>query len=466
MTLLNTACTSEPACDSEPEIRTTEAGVEFVRTPEACFEDLPDWDYEARYVELDGMRQAYVDEGDPQGPTVLLLHGNPSWSYLYRKMIPVLVDEGFRVVAMDHLGMGRSDKPVDIAFHTYLRHNDRLERFIEALDLTDIHLFAQDWGSLIGLRVAGLNLDRFASIAVGSADLPVVPSGVMPWDPIENPDVLEDIESPYAEIPPQQEPFYTADDPCQLIEPYAFRPWFIQWMEWSMKGRSYSPSHTVEGLTWRDVPADEEAAYDAPFPDRIYMAAPRTFPTLGNGMGGETQQAWDALLTFERPFLTLWGDNDYLDIGACAVQDNFVCNIPGAVGQPHARLAGASHFLQDDQGADIAARLVAFMRGETTYVSNYAASCESPSVAADGSGTPCTSDDDCEGLGASSCLLVSPEEGFCTVVGCESGSCVASFVCCRDCNPNLAGTLPFEESACFPEASAPTLTMQAGCTCD
>jgi hypothetical protein len=131
-------------CDAEPIVRTTADGIDFLRTPDARFADLVDWPFEARYVELDGLRQAYVDEGPADGPVVLLLHGQPSWSYLYRKMIPPLVDAGFRVIAMDHLGMGRSDKPLDVDEIRFLVHSDRLIRFIEALELTDINLFAQD----------------------------------------------------------------------------------------------------------------------------------------------------------------------------------------------------------------------------------------------------------------------------------------------------------------------------------
>jgi len=122
-------------CDSEPEIMTTSDGVRFVRTPDERFENLPDFPYEAKYVEIDGLRQGYVDEGPADADPVLLLHGQPSWSYLYRKMIPVLAEGGQRVIAMDHIGMGRSDKPIDIKYYSYLGHIDRLEKFIAALDL-------------------------------------------------------------------------------------------------------------------------------------------------------------------------------------------------------------------------------------------------------------------------------------------------------------------------------------------
>jgi haloalkane dehalogenase len=139
------------------------------------------------------------------GEVVLLLHGQPSWSYLYRKMMPILADAGYRVIAMDHLGMGRSDKPVDINDYSYLGHADRLEQFIQALGLSDINLFVQDWGSLIGLRVAGLNPDWFATISVGNGDLPLIPEAFQPFPPVENPNEHEDVGYPFAAFPDQQQ---------------------------------------------------------------------------------------------------------------------------------------------------------------------------------------------------------------------------------------------------------------------
>ncbi len=132
-------------CFAELPVQTTADGVEFVRTPDACFENLPDWDYAPQYVEIDGLRQAYIDVGPADADPILLLHGQPSWSYLYRFMIPVLVEGGHRVIAMDHLGMGRSDKPVDVEYHTFDNHVHRLDAFIQALELDNITLFAQDW---------------------------------------------------------------------------------------------------------------------------------------------------------------------------------------------------------------------------------------------------------------------------------------------------------------------------------
>lgn len=360
-------------CEAEPEILTTADGIEFVRTPDACFENLPDWPYAPQYVEIDGLRQAYVDEGPSDGPVVLLLHGQPSWSYLYRKMIPVLADAGYRVIAMDHLGMGRSDKPIEIGAYSYLGHHDRLARFVEELDLRDMHLFVQDWGSLIGLRYAGLNPDRFRRIAVGDGMLPVIPAGTMPQPAVENPDEIRDIPSPFAAIPAQQPSFYDGCEP-RFMGGEGFD--FANWMIYSMTARSFRPSEVLEGLTWFDLPDAEEAAYDAPFPSRVYMAGVRVFPSLINDLPGVNDEAWAGLTSFDRPFLTIWAANDPGNLGQCATQQMLVDAVPGAQGLPHDRLPEASHFLQDDQGEEIARRLAAFFRIEPQPLTRESRYCE------------------------------------------------------------------------------------------
>jgi pimeloyl-ACP methyl ester carboxylesterase len=362
------------AYNDEPEIMKTSADVEFVRTPDSCFDGLPDWPYEPNYVEIDGLRQAYVDEGSADGQVVLLLHGQPSWSYLYRKMIPVLADAGMRVIAMDHLGMGRSDKPTEITSYSYLGHCDRLQRFIEALDLRDINLFVQDWGSLIGLRVAGLNPDRFARIAVGDGMLPTWPEGVQPFPPVENPNETVAMTSIFEGMPAQQVPFYNGCEPIGGLDD----GYFGNWMAYSMKAESFRASEVVEAMTWFDLPADEEAAYDAPFPSRTYMAGPRVFPSLANEVPGTTQEAWAGLTAFQKPFVTIWAANDPGNLGSCQLQNMLACSVAGAKDQPHARLAEASHFLQDDQGAEIARRLVAFIKNDTSVLGNYEPSCGLP----------------------------------------------------------------------------------------
>ncbi len=302
----------------------------------------------------------YADEGPADGPVVLLLHGQPSWSYLYRKMIPVLADAGYRVIAMDHLGMGRSDKPTEVGSYSFLNHYDRLERFVEELGLREINLFVQDWGSLIGLRLAGLRPELFARIAVGDGSLPLIPEGLEPFPvDIEDPDEPKDLPSMFGDIPVQQPPFY---DGCDLLLPSTGN--FGAWIEFSLTSSNFRASEVIEALTWFDMPSDEEAAYDAPFPSRIYMGGPRTFPSLVNQLGGLNDEAWEGLMSFERPFLTLWASNDPGNLGQCATQQALIDAIPGAVGQPHDRLPEASHFLQDDQGEEIARRLVDFYASE------------------------------------------------------------------------------------------------------
>lgn len=346
------------SCDAEPTVLTTAGGVDFVRTPDHCFDALPDWPFASQFVEIDGLRQAYVDEGSADGEVVLLLHGQPSWSYLYRHLIPVFVDAGYRVIAMDHLGMGRSDKPTDIEAYSYRGHVERTAEFIDGLGLADINLFVQDWGSLIGLNVAGENPDLFASITVGNGVLPVVPAGFEPYPSVENPDEVVDLESPFASFPEQQTPIY---DGCEPLDPPS-DGFFGDWMRYAMTGESFTAGAVVEALTWFDLTPEEQAAYDAPFPDRIYMAGPRVFPSLINQLGGETAEGWAGLQAYDKPFLTLWADNDPGTLGACETQQQLIDNVPGAAGQPHDRLSEASHFLQDDQGTEIATRIVDWLR--------------------------------------------------------------------------------------------------------
>jgi len=470
---LSMACSSDEAsedaraCDAEPELLTTADGVEFVRSPDACFDDLPDWSYEPRYVEIDGLRQAYVDEGPEDGEIVLLLHGQPSWSYLYRRMIPVLVDAGYRVIAMDHLGMGRSDKPTDIAYHSYVRHGERLEHFIESLDLRDITLFVQDWGSLVGLRVAGQNIDRFARIAIGNGDLPVVPADTTLDFGIEDPEQSEDLDFPYRAVPDQQPTFY---DGCDLLHDEVAAVMgtggFDVWANYAMKGAAFHPGEVLEALTWIDLSDAEVAAYDAPYPSRVYLAGPRTFPSLAKGLPGLNADAWDALSAFEGPLVTIWGSNDPGNLGQCDTQDRWICTVPGAAGQPHARLDGASHFLQDDQGEAIARRLIAFARQDGAFEGNYAPDCDAGAgpTGEGGLGAPCSSDADCAGQEADFCL--GGPDGICSIEGCEAGACGDPFVCCGDCNPAIAASLPFDGSACVPEAASAQLSDVAGCTCD
>ena len=336
----------------------TLTGVEFVRTPDDRFDNLPDWPYSYQYIEIDGLRQAYVEAGPFDGEVILLLHGQPSWSYLYRKMIPVLADAGYRVIAMDHLGFGRSDKPVNISSYSYLGHYDRIVKFIELLNLGDINLFAQDWGAVLGLRVVGMNPDWFKRVVLGNGNLPFVQTGTVIYPPVENPNEIIDVPSFFDQYTPQQEPYF--DNCVRLIDEFDF----AEWMIYAMKARSFTASEAAEGWTWLELTDEEKTAYDAPFPSREFMAGARVFPSLLNETAGVTQEAWMGLANFQKPFLTIFGANDPLDLGECALNQALIDNIPGAAGKPHYRYPDASHFLQSDKGEDIAQRMIKFFNGD------------------------------------------------------------------------------------------------------
>ena len=340
---------------------TTQKGVEFVRTPDACFEDLPDWPYEPQYIEIDGLRQAYVDVGPVDADeTVLLLHGQPSWSYLYRKMIPVLEDAGHRVIAMDHLGMGRSDKPIDPDYYTFQIHVYRLETLIQELELdeTELTIFVQDWGSLIGLQVVGTHPDWFDRVVVGNGFLPTFEEGSIPFELPRIPLVTRQLFYRNITTIPEHQPDYY-DDQGNLLEDNG--DFFGIWIDYACNDKRFQASQILEAMTYFDLSEEELAAYDAPFPSRVFMGGPRAFPGLANQLPGVTDSAWESLGEFDKPFLTIWGGNDPGNLGRPEVQQALIDHIPGTEGWDHVRLPEASHFLQDDQGKEIGRRIVKFI---------------------------------------------------------------------------------------------------------
>lgn len=340
---------NRPSCvpDDAVAVLTTDAGVPFVRTPDERFADLPGYPFAPRYAVVEDLRMHYVDEGPADGETVLLLHGQPTWSYLYRKMIPPLAAAGYRVVAVDHVGMGRSDKPVDIGFHTFEGHVRRLKAFIAALDLHDVSLFCQDWGSLIGLRVAGDQPETFARIVVANGTLPVIPTGLNPFrvpSPVEIDCALGDFARP--------------DD----LAAETWQGYFQRWIVYALTAPDFRPSQVVAALATAPISPTELAAYDAPFPSFVYKAAPRAFPSMLAAIEEQNAPAWRALGAFNRPFLFIGGDRDH-NMGSLANQRRLTEHVPGAAGQPHARV-DAGHFIQEDAGSLLAEKVIAFMRAE------------------------------------------------------------------------------------------------------
>ena len=286
-----------------------------LRTPDTRFADLPDFPFAPHYIEIDGLRQHYVDEGPRDAAPVLMLHGEPTWSYLYRKMIPPVVAAGHRVVAPDLIGFGKSDKPASIDDYSYQRHVDWLVAFIERLDLTGITLFCQDWGSLIGLRIAAEHPERFARIVVGNGILP------------------------------------TAESPA----PFAFKLWraFALHSPWFPIGKIVNT-----GCRDKLSPA-EIAAYDAPLPSDAYKAGTRAFPRLVPTDSNDpavpaNRAAWAKLGQWQKPFLCAFGAGDPI-LGHA--DKPLIAHVPGAKGQPHQRLRG-SHFIQEDQGPALAKAIV------------------------------------------------------------------------------------------------------------
>lgn len=287
-----------------------------LRTPEERFRDLPGYPFAPHYTEVEtGVRLHYVDEGSKSGAPILMLHGEPSWSYLYRKMIPLFARAGHRALAPDLIGFGKSDKPAATSDYTYLRHVEWMTRWLSELDLSNATLVCQDWGSLIGLRLAAENVDRFARIVVCNGFLP------------------------------------TARQPV----PPAFRLWraFARYSPVFPIGRIVA-SGCVTKLS-----ADIVAAYDAPFPTRAHKAGARVFPALVPTRESDpaipaNRRAWDTLGRFEKPFLTLFGKNDPILGRADTVLQ---AHVPGARGQPHERFLGG-HFVQEDRGDYLAERII------------------------------------------------------------------------------------------------------------
>ncbi|HZN16072.1 MAG TPA: haloalkane dehalogenase [Acidimicrobiales bacterium] len=284
-----------------------------LRTPDECFENLPGYSFAPNYVEIsDGLRMHYVDEGPADAAPVLMLHGEPSWSYLYRKMVPVFTAAGHRAVAPDLIGFGRSDKPADRADYTYERHVGWVREFLEATDLRDITLICQDWGSLIGLRLLAENTDRFARAVVSNGFLP------------------------------------TGDSPPGDA--------FLAWQNYSQTTPNFHVGGIIKGGCKSPLTDEVIAAYDAPFPDDTYKEGARQFPLLvptspDDPAAPANRAAWEVLEKLELPVLTAFGDSDPITAGADrAIQTR----IPGAAGQPHTTIKDASHFIQEDKGEELA----------------------------------------------------------------------------------------------------------------
>ena len=324
--------------------------MDAVRTSDERFRGLLAWPYAPRYASVpDGeggsLRMHYVDEGPRGAETVLCLHGQPTWSYLYRKMIPLLVAGGHRVVAPDLVGFGRSDKPTRAADYTYGRHVDWLRAFLEATDLSGITLICQDWGGLVGLRVLAEAPERFARVIASNTGLPdarEIPDGAAPA-----------LRALYAALPVPSSMLEVAQGFAAAAKGGA--PPFMVWQKHCAEAPGFTPGAVMSAMCPRLAPA-ELAAYQAPFPDERFQAGARRFPTLVPILPDDpaipaNRRAWDALRRFTKPFLTAFTDGDPVTAG---LHVRFQQEVPGAKGQPHATIRGAGHFVQEDAGEELA----------------------------------------------------------------------------------------------------------------
>lgn len=332
--------------DESVTIHTAESGWEYVRTPEERFENLPDYPFAPKYVEIDGLRMHYLDEGDKNGELILMLHGQPAWTFLYRKMIKDLAARGYRCIAPDLIGMGKSDKPIKEEYHTYDRHCQNILTFIKKLALTNITAFIQDWGSVIGTRVIGENPDLFARVVLANGDLPLMTADKNPLY-IPNPLVVN----------PQIKSYMDIMKYWMLGMPDSFQAWIL----FCLQNTKNFIGDIMQQSTVNKLTGAELAAYEAPFPSFIYMAGPRVLPSMNAGIRGQQLSAWESLKKFEKPFISFIGLKDDL-LGLPRIQEKWITKVPGAKGQAHEQFDNAHHFIQEDLGEIMADRTHKFIQ--------------------------------------------------------------------------------------------------------
>jgi haloalkane dehalogenase len=298
-----------------------------LRTPDDRFDQLDGWSFDPHYVEVDDgdgatLRVAYIDEGPRLGEVVLCLHGEPSWSYLYRHMVPVLVKAGLRVVAPDLVGFGRSDKPAARSDYTYARHVAWMAAALldtAGLGLTGITLVGQDWGGLIGLRLVAEHPDAFARVVTANTFLP------------------------------------TGDRPPNEA--------FLNWQRFSQTVEQFPVGFIINSGCTTDLAPEVLAGYDAPFPDETFKEGARQFPLLvptgpDDPAAAANRAAWEGLRIWTKPWLCAFSDGDPITKGA---DQALLKQVPGTAGMPHTTITGAGHFLQEDKGAELAEAITAFV---------------------------------------------------------------------------------------------------------
>ena len=326
----------------------------ILRTDDSRFSDLSGYPYKPNYIEVDGgngpqLRVHYLDEGPSDGEIVLCMHGQPSWSYLYRKMIPFLTAAGFRVIAPDLVGFGRSDKFSQTNEYSYASHVDWMSQWFTKLGLTNVNLVCQDWGGLIGLRLVANFPDNFARLVIANTGLP------------DSQTVSSEMSAMLAQIYPSI-PIPSA---AEVIEQFANGApgAFLYWVKYSAESPDFS-IRDVFGLLSNIEDEKVLEGYTAPFPDQSYIAGARAFPSLvplmphHKSVREDNDAAWSVLEAFDKPVLTAFSDGDAVSRGGEAV---FQKRIPGAKGVDHVTIKGGGHFLQEDQPEAFSQAIIEFV---------------------------------------------------------------------------------------------------------
>jgi len=291
--------------------------MEKLRTSDERFKGLTDYPFAPNYVTVgDDLRLHYVDEGAKNARPVLMMHGEPSWSFLYRYMIPPVAEAGFRVIAPDLIGFGKSDKPMETGDYSYTAHVEWMLEWFDSLDLSGVVLFCQDWGGLIGLRLVAARPERFAAVIAGNTMLPIGEG-----------------------TPPDA---------------------FLAWQQFSQTVPEFPTGMILQGASVRELSPEDVAAYDAPYPDESYKAGARIFPALvptepdHDGVA-DNRQAWKVLSAWDKPFVTCFSDQDPVTKGGDKI---FQSKVPGAKDQPHRTIKNGGHFLQEDQPGELAELII------------------------------------------------------------------------------------------------------------
>lgn len=319
---------------------------QILRTPESAFANLLDYPFSANYIEIDGMRMHYIDEGKDNKKTIFLLHGQPSWSYLYRHMVPLFVDAGYRVIAPDLIGFGKSDKPVSGDAHSYANHVLWMTSFVRKLGIKNAAAFMQDWGGMIGLRVLAKEpewLDRLVVSNTALAEMTGLEKFMVPK-------ILK---------------LMTVIAGKPSVHKFAGNINYGNWAGYFRHAVQLEVGQILQTLTTRQLSTAEMLAYDAPFPTADYYAAPRKMPEIVASELDQVNADWKKLKQWHKPVLTLFSDKDPF-LADQGYDKKFQANFSGTQGQPHITIENASHFLQEDQSQQLAEKVTSWLE-QTQY---------------------------------------------------------------------------------------------------